>query len=257
MANASGIDLDPLNFSLWLNSEQMEKTGNTASYVFRPPCAINVPSNAYWRVALVSISIPRRIINLNELRAYAKTPTISKGSWRVFLLKTCFCSTPDEMAYNFNSRFQQKMGEVASLGFDASSNRFTLTISAPQTSVKFSDELAQYLGFDSATTYSETTEANLPHDLFKGKHYVFVETDLIVPTFQNFILETFAIPESSAGDLVYTFRAKKPIYFAVKPACISEIRMSLKNEQGELLQYEMPFPPVIAQFQFRRKGYFV
>ncbi len=94
-------------------------------------------------------------------------------------------------------------------------------------------------------------------DLLRGNHYVFVETDLIMPTFQNYILESFVLPIATVDEYAYTHRPAKPIYFAVKPASISEIRMSLKNERGDLLCFELPYPCTIAQFQFRRKGYFV
>ncbi len=287
MSNASATDLDPLNFSLWLNSDRMEGgDSNVASYIYRPPCPINVPSNADWRVALLSISVPRRVINLHGFRGYAKDPNVSRGRWRGFLLDTCHCSNPMNMIAIFNRALHDKMGQLAYLQYNPVQNRFSFNFTQPETFIQLQYQLANLVGFqfdreygiseEEWTTTRTTAEsriitAEMPPDLMRGSHYVFVETnDLIIPTFQDFTLETFSIPESSTTIIsneavsggsrdseIYTFRPIKPIYFAVKPACISEIKMVLRNERGDVIHFELPFSPVIVQLQFRRKGYFV
>jgi hypothetical protein len=233
----------------------------TSKYTIKLPKVVHL--EGVWEVALSEIHYPHTFLNIESEHAWIKCfKRISGHAVQVspkLSLESGYYSG-EEIYRELNDKISRSFkGYRGKFKYNARNNKLTIALN-PREKIQIGPRLARSLGFMSSTVYGNlsgtnkvSVSAEFSIDLNLAVHNIYVYTDIVKDTLVGNIYTTLlriVSVESKPG--THISRVFSHLYYhQVNTNNLSQIEISTKDNQGQLIKYQSG--EVIVKLHFRKK----
>ena len=235
------------------NSDDIHPTNTASAFQIRLQCKMYLRNK--YEVALAEMTYLHTWSTFNYVEDYTFICSDVKGVVHTLKIPHGYYKTMAGIISKLNDSIvdHEDCAGNAVFMYDAISGKSKLH-TRNNCTIMLSQGLADVLGFDSNTAYSETVEAPYIADINRGFHSLYVYCSICEPQIVGDayvpLLRTVYIT-GSQGDTVNKIY-ESPHYVPVNTDTLDTIEVNIKNDMNELVSFKTG--KVICKLHFRQKA---